>query len=606
MVVEPTGRAGSDAARSVIRIVIVAALTAWSLATTLPDIALPWHPFGSFGFFSDLDGNVTEVFPGYAAAQAGMRVGDRVDLPKTPFESRRYIGLTYAATFQAGVRATFVVDRGDASTTMTLVSKTFTRSAADNISDVAIVLAQSILVLIGASLVLLRPSLTTWAFFGYGLSVGGGAILALTWPLSASGALVESAITVALYAAGPVAFVIFALRFPRDQSTKAGAIAEAILLPLLLAAIAAAEYQQIAQASWGIRTGWLSTYFFAFSLVCYAAGIVAFVATYLRSRSDDRPRIRWVMLGFGIAFASSMAVYALYQSSLIVWSHPIWLLNVLQIPVILPALTVAYAVVRHRVIDVRFVLSRALVYATLTTILVGAFALIDWVLGQALAQTKLALAAEIVTALAAGFSLDGLHRVVDRNIDRMLFHRRYVAERHLGRIALGLPHAKSERVVGQMLVEEVVQSYELVSAALFCRSSDGVFERAQSIGWSETNAKTLDLDDPVILQLHGDASPLPISPSRWHRSDLPAERECPVLAVPITMRHVLAAIVFYGPHRSGEDLDPDEVKAVSGMAVAAGAAFDHLDAEKYRRKNETLAMENDLLRRQLASGALRP
>jgi len=69
------------------------------------------------------------------------------------------------------------------------------------------------------------------------LSVGGGSILAVTWPLTASGALVEGAITAALGAAGPVAFVIFALRFPRDQSKKAGTIAEAILVPLLFAEV---------------------------------------------------------------------------------------------------------------------------------------------------------------------------------------------------------------------------------------------------------------------------------------------------------------------------------------------------------------------------------
>ncbi|MEO9169953.1 MAG: hypothetical protein ABI278_02135, partial [Candidatus Aquilonibacter sp.] len=48
--------------RRTIRAVIVAVITAWSLATTLPDIALPWHPLSSYGF-RHRGGQVTNVSP---------------------------------------------------------------------------------------------------------------------------------------------------------------------------------------------------------------------------------------------------------------------------------------------------------------------------------------------------------------------------------------------------------------------------------------------------------------------------------------------------------------------------------------------------------------
>ena len=591
---------GREHARSVIRTVVVVLVSSWAIVSSVPDIALPWHPFSSYGFYADTDGRIADVYPGYSAAQAGLSVGDRIDLAATPVESRRHVLLAYSAAFNPGERATFAIKHDGRSRTVTLTSKLFARSAADNISDIALILSQVLFALIGAALVLLRPSVMTWSFFAYTISVVGGGLLSES-ALGGTAFLVQFALLELASAAGPPAFVLFALRFPRDRTTGLGRAVERALPVLFLVNASLNVYQQVAPVLWARPTASLSQPLVFIQLACYIIAVIAFVATYQASVSDDRPRIRWVMLSLGIAFASQLWLYVSYQTSLISWTHPIWVLNLLQIPVILPGLAVAYAVIRHRVIDVRFVVSRALVYATLTTILIAVFALIDWVLGQMLAQTRLALAAEIAAALAAGFSLDALHRTVDRIVDRVLFRRRYLAERHLHRVAASLPHAKSEKVVGEILVDEMTHSFDLTSAALFRRTEDGVFERQASSGWPDASVWRLDLDDPIVLQVHGDFSPMRIGEQRWRRDDLPLDRARPILAVPVVVRHSLAAIAFYGPHRSGEDLDPDEVKSIVEVSVGAGAAYDHIDAQAYRRENERLSREIEHLRRQLAA-----
>jgi hypothetical protein len=55
------------------------------------------------------------------------------------------------------------------------------------------------------------------------------------------------------------------------------------------------------------------------------------------------------------------------------------------------------------------------------------------------------------------------------------------------------------------------------------------------------------------------------------------------LAVPVLVRARLYAVALYGPHRNGEDIDPDEASSLEAIATAAGMAYDHLEAARCER-----------------------
>jgi hypothetical protein len=56
------------------------------------------------------------------------------------------------------------------------------------------------------------------------------------------------------------------------------------------------------------------------------------------------------------------------------------------------------------------------------------------------------------------------------------------------------------------------------------------------------------------------------------------------VALPIFVRHELDAIAFYGPHATGEAIDPDEMHALLALCNGASAALDHLEAAELRRR----------------------
>lgn len=69
--------------RALIPTIVVVVLTSVSLAISVPDVILPWQPMSVYGFHLNRDGEISTVVPGYAAADAGIVNGDRIDLKST-------------------------------------------------------------------------------------------------------------------------------------------------------------------------------------------------------------------------------------------------------------------------------------------------------------------------------------------------------------------------------------------------------------------------------------------------------------------------------------------------------------------------------------------
>jgi len=240
---------------------------------------------------------------------------------------------------------------------------------------------------------------------------------------------------------------------------------------------------------------------------------------------------------------------------------------------VLVPLTIGYAVIKHRVIDVSFVVNRALVYGALTTLLVGMFSVIDWFFVDYLRLARLGTIAEVAAVVGFGLWFKGLHMRVDSFIDATFFRQRHAAERQLARNAAALPFATTTQIVATALVKEPVRALGLASAALFWRNKDGVYVREELEGWSAADIQRLDdSDGHFLMLLQAENGPVSLYDHPWRAHGVPSGPAYPVLALPIIVRRELVAIVLYGAHIHGEPLDPDEIKAIAGLASAAAAA----------------------------------
>ncbi len=563
------------------RITLVGLLAIWSLALSLPDIGLPWHPTGTYGFSTDDDGVVNEITPHSAAAMAGLVVGDKLDLtdaikfgneftgagPST----RRMIGLTHL-----GVRKT-----------ISLVSQPRKLPPGASLILPLRRLLLAFAILIAAYLVIKKPMTSTWGFYLFCVGILGTAGFLAYDILPNSYLTVVVVLRGIAFAAGVMGLVLFALFFPDIRVSHWRSVAARIVpyifgvLAVLSTYLNLAELRGIPIASSHHRV------LIIYALIYFGVACI-FLETLFRTSPEDRQRVRWVTFAFVVGLGGlGLSIFIGARPTGILQNLP-WISRLSSLALYFVPLMVAYAVVRHRVLDVNFFISRAVVYTTLTSLLVAAFTLIDWFFGKQLDNSRLGTVAAVGAALGAGFWLHGLHRRVDFLVDNVLFRKRGLAERRVARVASAILQAKSVAKVDEMLIQEPCEALDLASAALFYRNDDGCYERRLTVNWPAGTTSDLDANDNLVLHLESEPRAFDVHDVRWPRSDLPTGLSEPAFAIPIVTHGRIVGIALYGAHLSGADLDPDEIQVLTMLATAAGGAYDSIETQMLKKELESL------------------
>jgi hypothetical protein len=566
-------------------------LAAIAIAYSAPDLALPWHPWANYGMefaaTGDRTAEIRSVSPGGPAARAGIRAGDTVDLAAMSFADRRSRSVPYNAEL-AGARATFQIAHGKSNRAVTLVAVPYPRTLADNVADVLQVFSECAFPVLAAFLLLLRPGILTWAFFIYALSTAGGAILLDTYVPTAV-QLLEDAWVSAVDVAGVAAFIIFALRFPSNVTRGWKASAERLVLYIAIPLLMINLYASLGGA-------WLAPGTFAagnaatFTINAgYVIGAAAFIATLLQATAQERPRVIWVILGFLIGYGGFRILLLIHYLTVV----PIWLNDALLTLNVFVPITVMYAILKHRVIDVRFFLNRALVYGILTTIGIGLLALLDWAVARRL--ESFGLVVEAAGALLLGVGIQRLHSFVDAVVDRYVFRSVHEAEKHLARVAEAMMYAQSLPALDKLLVEESARALRLRSAAVF-RREDRAFRREAAVGWSGVESEAFGIDDPLVLDLQAQKTGVARSPFLASRDDLPQGAAAPAFAVPIRIREQMTGFALFGAHVNASDIDPNEQQILQTFIARATIAYDHVSNLERAADNERMRIELDFLR----------
>ena len=439
-----------------------------------------------FGWNLASDGtSLRYVTPGLPAARAGIQAGDQVDWGSLPLLGRANLGEDQVVPPDSIL--TLNVSRAGTSRIVRLESEPWSGLVL-TATRVGLV-AQIFLIGIGIALVRLRPSRMTWGFL----------LAWLGWPVQV---FAKSDATQFLILNGFVAFLtglavagllMFISRFPKDEPRGALVYLDRLAVPIgalvtvsWLALDVIVVFSSTAPPTWLL---FLLTELLTPLITCVV--LAALVVSYSHAAGEDRQRILPVLASFAL-LAVATTMLALYRFNF-TGGFASYLVNfVIAAAQVLVAIAVVHGVVRNRVIDLSFAVSRTLVYTVLTSILVGTFALIDFASAKLLEHLQIALLLEALAALAFGIWLKTLHNRIEAFVDRTLFHTRHKAEARLLRTAKTLAYADSETFVDEALVIEACDALDLASAALF-RNRDGSFTRVLDQGWSPTNATELPL-----------------------------------------------------------------------------------------------------------------
>jgi hypothetical protein len=540
------------------------------------DYAGTWKG-GTYGVDAgrSLAGVVDAVAPGSPADLAGIRPGDR--LLVTPF-SRDYPRFAFP---RAGDRGTFALRRPDGTTysvTMTAIaSRDFTRTA--RVLGILAMIPATIFVAIAFVLAFLRPGVMTWSFYACAtgfLSTQPSMAFYQSYLHGATFTVLSFLLNTVWGNFAVLPLLPFILRFPDDRLTGFSKAFDRGLWVAIALAFGAyvyewVDYQRGTYPSWSAALDtWLP-------LATFAIATFILIQKYRHATPQIRQRFGFLTIGLIVS-------YAIY----FVPTVPRSVAELIGFAVVIMPISVMYAVLKHRVIDVNFVLNRALVYGILSVFVISFVSLLDWLAGHVIAEERLATGIELLLTIVVGFLLDRINRAISNGVDLVFFRERRASEDYLRRAARALPYATDESAINDSLVQVPVDALKLSGAALYRRSNDG--ERFEGIATSTNTTVAppgFDRNHLLVRMLQSGEQRVWLDDLRGHLDREQAQHY--VLSVPVTVRHELVSFTLYGPHRNGAQLDSEEVELLEDLAREASRAYDHIEAVRMRERYAQLA-----------------
>jgi hypothetical protein len=577
-------------------------LTVYALAMIAPDLLRIVRPLGSFGMAMNGDGLIYDVQGPFEAEQdspawrAGLRVGDRLDLAAmrcAPVDTTRcasllsqWGGVTYVTP---GREATFLVASA-AEQAPHEVRLTAEPRPMNRLLDVVVGLdtIAGFLVVLGAAwLVWARPGLMTWGFFVYVIQFNPGQAFQFwawlqLWPWAL---LAQNVIFLVMQAAAYTGLLLFALRAPVDRAEGRWRTVERALPALAIVFLGVALASMATVFGYPAEIWARSMFFIGFAV---SVGALAILLGRRRDLSPrDYQRIRWVTWGCLIGLPAYLLAQLSQETSL--FSHiigdgqaPEEAAGALFLVNGILCLFVVEAVRRPTVVNVWIPLRRATAFGLLLSVPVLFLHKQIEVIDEYIHMPDWAwvvVASGLVYLIARG------HEWATELMDR-LFDRTFIrAERHLLAVGETIQNSGSLDEIERLLVNEPISALGLASAALF-REQNGLFTRSLSAGWNADHADALTSNHPFLSARFDRRPYTPASVDAAHAllPELPDDLERPVLVVPVGNARRCYALVLYGGHEIGTDLDSNERHLLGSLARDAEIAYAQVESDTLRKR----------------------
>ncbi len=342
--------------------------------------------------------------------------------------------------------------------------------------------------------------------------------------------------------------------------------ARASFMVVALATLALAETHYIGLVRSGVAfmaSGYRAI-MVALTILAIVIPLLLLFAGHRVAAHEDRLRIRWVLWSTALLFAGNLIVLATPQS---------WRAQLTQVEVVTQGIALLgylYAVLRTRLIDVAFVVDRALVFGLLTALVFGTFSILELALHQFAVSDKVGWALQAVAALVLAVVLSPLHRRLESWIEQAFFRSQRLALLALERFARECPFVEREPHLLEMAIERLKP--QCAAVAVYERAGSTYRRRAAS---EESWPVVADADDPAFVALRASHEPVPLAAQA---SRLGSEG----LALPMTVAESLLGALVCRP-RDGEQFAPEVRAALANAAHNLGMALDGLRHREHAR-----------------------
>jgi hypothetical protein len=316
-----------------------------------------------------------------------------------------------------------------------------------------------------------------------------------------------------------------------------------------------------------------------FLSACFAAIMVAIpllvlTTGYVAARAEQKLRIRWIL-------ASTTLLIPLLLASLCDQMHLVTNANGQQLLNLLRALLTAvifglyaYAVLSQRLVEVKIVINRALVFGALMMMVVAILGVVENLIERSALGASAGMAVEFSVPLALGVLFQRLHRWIEARVDQLLFRNEHLSRAALRDFVRDAGFIENADVLVARMVSTFSKHaggrgaalFELRGGAMECSAQDGNFH------WPDI----IDADDPGLVRLRATLCPLDLhaAESAFGTSGL---------ALPLALRGRIFGVLVCGSRAAGRYAQT-EASELGQAAHDVGASLFALRA----RANEVL------------------
>lgn len=328
----------------------------------------------------------------------------------------------------------------------------------------------------------------------------------------------------------------------------------------------ATPFPQLDLVVFGVRVATEIFWASDIAILLFLVVIIVDGLTYAAQR--ERVQMQWIAstLSFLVGIEIFRSVYyAIYQGFGSIPYLP-WLDQVTLPFEDLALVGAAYAVLRHRLIDVGVIVSRTAIFTAVSAVLVIVFLLFEW-LGTVVAQRVLgdigpaAAYSGIAAALIAGLLARPVHGTVERHLNTVFFRKQVRNEEALRRFARESEVATDADRLMHSAFSTLMKHVEGNFVAILVREDAGF----RCIYANQPLRKSIDENDPLALRLRRFAEPFEL--------DEPGDELHHAMFVPMTVLGRLVAFIVCGAKPNRTRYAERETDALAQFAQRVGTAY---------------------------------
>lgn len=335
-----------------------------------------------------------------------------------------------------------------------------------------------------------------------------------------------------------------------------------------------------------IKPGPLVASFALLQISSILVGLAGLLRKFINAVGFLKLQLRFItfgiLAGFSLTLLSTVVLPLIFHISFFIPLSPIFLLIV--------GMTIAYSILRHRLLDIRLVLVRTLVYSLLVSIIAilyttSTFLLSNYLLGSILLEKQLLIYTSLTILVA--FTFQPLRRVIESGTDKIFYKGHYSSQQLLSSLTKIMATTLLLDELTRKVLDTLLKEMRISRGAFILIEKDKHIE-IQSIGFKEN----LQLNNKEIFTLQGINKTLLLD----ELEEGPLKETMRGLNVsvstPLRVGQEDIGLLILGEKSNGEIYNNQDIKLLDIFAPEASVAIKNsLSYEEIKRFNITLKEE---------------